>query len=137
MGIDKPDVRFVIHYTISKSIQNYYQESGRAGRNDEPARCIVFYKFSDVSRQTSAVYADHGLENLYAMVRYCNDLKSCRRSAIGRYFGEHWGPSDCNGMCDNCQMMKKGQLSLKGSRNISYCKGSIEHEGSFNLGHSI
>ena len=116
MGIDKPDVRFVIHYTISKSIQNYYQESGRAGRNDEPARCIVFYKFSDVSRQTSAVYADHGLENLYAMVRYCNDLKSCRRSAIGRYFGEDWGPSDCNGMCDNCQRIKKGQLSLKGSR---------------------
>ena len=56
MGIDKPNVRFVIHYSISKSIENYYQESGRAGRDDHKSWCIIYFRFQDIFRQSSVVF---------------------------------------------------------------------------------
>ena len=111
MGIDKPDVRFVIHYSISKSIQNYYQESGRAGRDDRPARCILFFKFTDVFRQSAMVFTEQtGIENLHGMLKYCLDLKACRRTSMGKYFGEVWDRGCCNNMCDNCQDFGNGTL---------------------------
>ncbi|XP_010478886.1 PREDICTED: mediator of RNA polymerase II transcription subunit 34 isoform X2 [Camelina sativa] len=103
MGINKPDVRFVIHHSLSKSMETYYQESGRAGRDGLPSECILFFRSADVPRQSSMVFYEYsGLKNLYDIVRYCQSKTKCRRSAFFRHFGE---PSqDCDGMCDNCAL---------------------------------
>ncbi|XP_065877865.1 ATP-dependent DNA helicase Q-like 2 isoform X2 [Euphorbia lathyris] len=101
MGINKPDVRFVIHHSLSKSMETYYQESGRAGRDGAPSECLLFFRPGDVPRQSSMVfYENAGLQNLYDIVRYCQSKRQCRRSAFFRHFSEPL--QDCNGMCDNC-----------------------------------
>lgn len=75
MGIDKPDVRFVIHFSVSKSMENLYQESGRAGRDDQKSHCVVFYRLADIFRQSSMVFTEQtGLDNLYGIMAYCTDL---------------------------------------------------------------
>ncbi|KAK3881526.1 hypothetical protein Pcinc_014043 [Petrolisthes cinctipes] len=104
MGIDKPDVRYVIHHCISKSMENFYQESGRAGRDGEKAQCIVFWKFADLTRQSTMVFTEQtGLENLYGLVSYCLDGVRCRRNIIADHFDERWESSDCGKMCDHCR----------------------------------
>ncbi|XP_046543863.1 ATP-dependent DNA helicase Q1-like isoform X2 [Haliotis rubra] len=103
MGIDKPDVRFVIHHSLSKSMENLYQESGRAGRDDKLSHCIVFFRFADVFRQSTMVFTEQtGLDNLYGILGYCIDTSRCRRSMIARHFGEVWEASQCNSKCDHC-----------------------------------
>ncbi|CAI0441952.1 unnamed protein product [Linum tenue] len=101
MGINKPDVRFVIHHSLSKSMETYYQESGRAGRDGLPSECVLFFRPADVPRQSSMVfYENSGLQNLYDIVRYCQTKRQCRRAAFFKHFSE--ALQDCNGMCDNC-----------------------------------
>lgn len=105
MGIDKPDVRFVIHHCISKSMENFYQESGRAGRDDKPAKCIVYWRLADMFRQSTMVFTEQtGLENLYGMITYCTDQLRCRRNIIADHFQEQWESTDCNAMCDHCKV---------------------------------
>nr|XP_045593839.1 ATP-dependent DNA helicase Q1-like isoform X2 [Procambarus clarkii] len=104
MGIDKPDVRFVIHHCISKSMENFYQESGRAGRDGRPAKCIIFWRFADLSRQSTMVFTEQtGQENLYGLISYCLDSHRCRRNIIAEHFDERWETADCRGMCDHCK----------------------------------
>ncbi|EOY25440.1 RECQ helicase L2 isoform 1 [Theobroma cacao] len=101
MGINKPDVRFVIHHSLSKSMETYYQESGRAGRDGLPSECLIFFRPADVPRQSSMVfYEKSGLQNLYDIVRYCQSKRQCHRGAFFQHFAEPL--QECNGMCDSC-----------------------------------
>ncbi|XP_052121683.1 recQ-like DNA helicase Blm isoform X1 [Frankliniella occidentalis] len=162
MGIDKPDVRFVFHQTMPKSIEGYYQETGRAGRDGKLSHCITFYKYEDSIRLKSMIENDQStytdwnarrtvldrhLENLRFMISFFENKTDCRRSQQLHHFGEFYSSEMClksrASACDNCEA--KGQytetdVTAEARAIVKFVKDKCNGSGpkfNFSLLHSV
>jgi len=155
MGIDKPDVRFVIHMTLPKSIEAYYQECGRAGRDGEKSICMLFYKIQDAFTLMSLIktkkkigmdkfvvsknnVSENQEETLLAIAKFCENVSDCRQKMIGQHFQEEH-PKSCHGLilCDNCDRLltySKFDVTLIAQQVVLGLKEALNGTHKFSIG---
>lgn len=139
MGINKPNVRWVVHHDLPKNIEGYYQETGRAGRDGLPADCLLLFSAGDAAKQTHFIdemtnpkEREIAREQLGLMIHYA-DCPDCRRRELLRYFGEEVGGEPCSA-CDNCLEPRESYNATTHAQKLLSCVYRVRQGGSFGVG---